>query len=134
MTLPPLLQRLLDAVRAHDLDGVVACFADDYVNEAPVHPARGFRGRDQVRRNWAQIFAAVPDLRAEVLRSATRGAEVWSEWEMLGTRADGSAHHLRGVVVIGVAGDVAAWARFYLEPVDASSTDVDRAVREQVVR
>ena len=134
MSLPPLVQRLLDAVRQHDLDALTACFAQDYVNETPAHPARGFRGRDQVRRNWEQIFAAVPDLRAEVVRSAADGTELWSEWEMRGTRADGSTHHLRGVVVLGVAGDLATWARFYLEPVDDSSGDVDAAVRCQVVR
>lgn len=142
MSLPPLVSRLLSAVQAHDLDGIVGCFAEDYVNQTPAHPARGFRGREQVRRNWQQILAAVPDLRAQVLRSAVDGSEVWSEWEMVGTRADGSAHHLRGVIVLGcLAGadgardePLAAWARFYLEPVDAAPTGVDRAVRDQVVR
>ena len=39
------LQRLLVALNAHDLDALVACFADDYVNETPAHPRRGFRGQ-----------------------------------------------------------------------------------------
>lgn len=43
--------RLLRATNEHDLDGVVACFAPDYSNETPVHPARSFQGREQVRRN-----------------------------------------------------------------------------------
>lgn len=129
-----MLDRLLDAVNAHDLDAVVACFAEDYVNETPVHPARGFTGRGQVRRNWAQMFAAVPDLRAAAPRRAVDGDVVWAEWEVRGTRADGTAHHLRGVVVFGTAGGVARWARFYLEPVDPAPVGIDRAVREQVVR
>ena len=56
------VDRLLQATNDHDLEALVACFADDYENETPVHPARGFRGREQVRRNWEQIFAHVPDV------------------------------------------------------------------------
>lgn len=40
---------------------------------AAAHPERGFTGRDQVRRNWEQIFAAVPDVTAEVVRIAVDG-------------------------------------------------------------
>jgi len=46
-----ILQRLLAAMNAHDLDAMVSCFADDYVNETPIHPLRGFRGNEQVRKN-----------------------------------------------------------------------------------
>ncbi len=52
---------------------------------------------------------------------------------MTGTRRDGTAHHMRGVVVFGVRDGVAHWARFYLEPVDPDAGTVDDAVREQVV-
>src|SRR4051812_29272208 len=60
------LDRLLGAVNAHDLDGLVACFADDYLNETPAHPRRGFRGSAQVGTNWRQIFAGAADLHATV--------------------------------------------------------------------
>jgi ketosteroid isomerase-like protein len=116
------------------LDALVACFADDYENETPVHPARSFRGPDQVRRNWEQIFAHVPDVHAETLRRATSGDTIWTEWEMTGTRADGTPHKMRGVIMFGVRDGVAAWARFYLEPVDGDAGTVDDAVRDQVVR
>ncbi|MBV9003876.1 MAG: nuclear transport factor 2 family protein [Solirubrobacterales bacterium] len=129
-----MLERLLRAIGDHDLEALVACFAEDYENETPAHPARGFRGKAQVRRNWEQIFAFVPDLRVEVTRSAVDGDVIWTEWDMTGTRPDGSAHCMRGVVVFGVNGGIARWARFYLEPVDLSDTTVDDAVREQVVR
>jgi len=128
-----LVERLVQGVNDHDLQAVAACFAEDYVNETPAHPARGFRGREQVRRNWEQIFAFVPDLRAEVSRCTFAGPVAWTEWEMTGTRRDGSSHHLRGVIVFGVEGGVARWGRFYLEPVDAGPGGVDEAVREQVV-
>lgn len=127
-----LVQRLRQATNDHDLDALAGCFAVDYRNETPAHPERGFAGRDQVRKNWAQIFAAVPDVRAEVLRCAEDGDTAWSEWEHRGTRRDGSAHVMRGVVIFGVEGGLASWARFYLEPVQGGSGGVDEAVRSQV--
>src|SRR5437660_3297382 len=113
-----MVDRLLRATNAHDVDAVAGCFAEEYENETPVHPARGFRGREQMRRNWEQIFGFVPDLRADVVRCAIDGDTAWTEWEMTGTRRDGSGHHMRGVVVFGVRDGLASWARFYLEPVD----------------
>ena len=128
------IDRLMGATNRHDLDALVACFAEDYVNETPAHPARGFRGRAHVRRNWEQIFAFVPDIEAQVIRSSVDGEVVWSEWEMHGTRRDGTAHRMAGVIVFGVIDDLIYWARFYLEPVDTSEATVDDAVRERVVR
>lgn len=126
------VRRLLEAVNAHDLDRLVACFADDYVNETPAHPQRGFRGSAQVRANWTQILAGVPDLRAEVPRSAVDGDTLWTEWDMSGTRPDGSRFLMRGVVIFGVTDDAINSARFYLEPVEESSGDVDAHTRRVV--
>jgi ketosteroid isomerase-like protein len=123
-----MVDRLLAATNAHNLDALVDCFAVDYVNETPAHPSRGFSGREQVRRNWTQIFAAVPDLRAEVVRRAVDGDLAWVEWDMQGTRRDGVPHAMRGVTVFGVADGRAAWASFYLEPVDRAGGSVDDAV------
>src|SRR6478752_7181272 len=88
------VQRLADATNAHDLEALVRCFAPDYRNETPVHPARGFVGRDQVRRNWEQIFGAIKDVRADLVNLSVDGDTVWSEWEHAGTRPDGTAHRL----------------------------------------
>ena len=126
------IDRLVRATNEHDLESIADCFAEDYRNETPAHPARGFEGRAQVRRNWEQILAFVPDVHVEVVRSAAEGDTVWSEWEMLGTRRDGRKHWMRGVIVFGVSGDSIRWARFYLEPVDVSDKTVDDAVVEQV--
>jgi ketosteroid isomerase-like protein len=121
------IERIREAITAHDLDALTACFAEDYVNETPIHPARGFRGRDQVRRNWQQIFAAAPDIRASVIRRANDGETAWSEWELRGTRSDGSALVMRGVGIFGVVDGRARWCRFYLDPVDDTPEDIDRA-------
>jgi ketosteroid isomerase-like protein len=122
------IKRLHAAVERHDLDDLTACFASDYRNETPAHPARGFVGRTQVRRNWEQIFAAVPNLTAEVTWIIDEDT-VWSEWEMRGTRRDGATHLMRGVVIFGLDGGEASWARFYLEPVEEGGGDVNEVVR-----
>jgi ketosteroid isomerase-like protein len=126
------VERLRAATNAHDLDAIVDCFAETYRNETPAHPARGFSGRAQVRSNWQQIMAAVPDVTAEVVRVTADDDVIWSEWEMRGTRRDGHPHMMRGVIIFGVADDRATWARFYLEPVDEGADGADAAVQRIV--
>lgn len=127
-----MVDRLVRTTNAHDLDGLVDCFAADYRNETPAHPARGFTGREQVRSNWQQIFAAVPDLQATVLRLAVAGDTAWSEWDIAGTRRDGKAHLMRGVILFGVKAGRASWARFYLEPVQPGGGSIDATVAAQL--
>ncbi len=133
----PVIDRLLRATNDHDIDALVGCFAPGYVNQTPGHPARGFHGNEQVRRNWTQIFAAVPDLTAEIagLAEAT-GPDgenlVWTEWQMSGSRSDGSAHLMRGVIIFTVSQTQITAARFYLEPVDTGNNSVDAAVASQL--
>ena len=126
-----LLARLAAAAHGRDLEVLVGCFAPDYRNETPAHPAQGFTGREQVRRNWEQIFAVMPDITARVLRSACDGDVAWSEWHMAGTRPDGAAMQMAGVVIFGVRGGQFSWARWYLEPVQAGGPDVNQALRQR---
>ena len=63
--------RLGAAINGHDLEAFVALFADEYQSEQPAHPTRSFHGVDKVRENWASVFAGIPNLRAELLTSAT---------------------------------------------------------------
>ncbi len=127
------VDRLVQAVNGHDLDSLVSCFAADYLNETPVHPQRGFRGSDQVRTNWTQIFGGVPDIQAVVLRRVETADHVWTEWEMSGTRVeDGGPFLMRGVVIFGTRADVISSARFYLEPAEGVSGDVDAHTRRVV--
>jgi hypothetical protein len=131
-----MLERLRRATNDHDLEALVACFAPGYRNETPAHPGRGFTGRDQVRKNWEQIFRFVPDLTADVLAYTIDADTIWTEWEHRGTRPDGSGHVMRGVVIFGVRDGLAEWARFFLEPLDDGGGDsgggVDGAIRRQV--
>lgn len=126
------VERLLRATNDHDLERLVACFAAEYRNDTPAHPSRSFQGRDQVRRNWEQIFEFVPDVHAELRGAVTDANSVWTEWEMSGIRLDGSRHLMVGVIVFEVALDLIQRARFYLEPVDEGALTADEAVRHQV--
>lgn len=130
--LPPVLQQLVDAVNGHDLPSLVACFADAYENETPVHPERGFRGRDQVHRNWTHLFAGVPDIRAHVPRFVLDGSTAWTEWQMVGTRRDATAFEMAGVVIFEVTDGLIQSATFYLEPVEQASGDVNTAIHRAV--
>jgi hypothetical protein len=136
MTAPQVLlalDRLVQALNDHDVDAMVACFAEDYVNHTPAHPERGFVGSEQVRRNWARIFAEVPNVRGSVTRTAVHDETVWSEWELAGTRVDTTALLMRGVVIFQVRADAAITAAsFYLEPVEHLSGGPDQAVQRVV--
>jgi ketosteroid isomerase-like protein len=128
MASSPFLARVLEATNAHDVERIVGCFTPDYVNETPCHPARGFVGKEQVRRNWTGILAAVPDLVSSLLAEAVVDGEVWSEWEMTGTRRDGTRHLARGVMIFRVEDDRARSCRFYMEPVVEDRTSADAFV------
>jgi ketosteroid isomerase-like protein len=124
--------RLRDAMNEHDLDALVDVFDPDLVSETPAHPQRTFRGADQVRRNWEQIFAGVPDLHADLLDAAVVGDTVWSEWDWYGTRRDGSAHRMRGVTIQSIRESRAVSVRFYMEPVDDDGPAAGEALRRIV--
>ena len=128
MTRPEFLTRLLEATNEHDVDRIEACFSADYVNETPCHPARGFSGREQVRRNWTTILGAVPDLEADICDFVVDAPRIWSEWEMRGTRRDGAPHRMRGVMVFTVQDGLASRVRFFVEPVDEEPAEADESV------
>ena len=130
MNPPSRVLSLQQAINDHDLDAMVACFDPDYDSDQPAHPDRSFRGSEQVRKNWAQILGAVPDLRAELTRWAANGDEVWTEWEWRGTRDDGGPWVMRGVTILGLRDDVVAWMRLYMEPVDESGAGIEQAVTD----
>ncbi len=128
----PRLEALIQATNQHDLAALVACFAPDFVSETPAHPYRGFRGREQVQKNWAQIFAAVPDLHAVLVRCALDGEHLWAEWDWTGTRPDGTAFAMRGVTILGLREDRFISVRFYMEPVQLGGPGPDAAVQQVV--
>ena len=125
----PTMARLRDALNRHDPEGMAACFAAGYRSEQPLHPNRGFSGRDQVAQNWSRIFGAVPDLRADVVTDTLDGTAAWTEWVWHGTHRDGSTFLMKGVTLMGVDEDgLVDWARLYMEPVEQGGADIVAAV------
>jgi ketosteroid isomerase-like protein len=121
--------RLRDAMNSHDLEAMLNCFHEDYTSEQPVHPGRGFAGREQVRANWSTIFESVPDFAAELVTDSEDEGQEWSEWRWTGTRQDDSRLNAAGVIVTGVRDGRISWARLYMEPVEAAQESIDEAVR-----
>ena len=127
------VRRMLAAAGRHDVEDMVSQFADDYRNTTPLHPAPGFTGSAQVRKNWAALFAGLPDLTLTVHDAATGpDGKLWLEWSNRGTRPDGSVQRAAGVAIFTLRHDKIAAAQFYLEPVDQDSGDVNQAVREAI--
>ena len=122
--------RLRDAINAHDVDAMTALFAPGYRSEQPVHPERGFDGREQVAANWRQMFAGVPDLKVGIVKESTDGSTSWTEWVWRGSHRDGTTFLMKGVTVMGMDDDgLVAWMRLYMEPVQQGGPAIDEAVR-----
>jgi hypothetical protein len=56
---PEVIERLARAMNDHDPDAMAACVREGYRSEQPLHPDRRFTGRDQLRKNWSEIFEDV---------------------------------------------------------------------------
>jgi ketosteroid isomerase-like protein len=123
------LERLTAAQNAHDLEAMLGCFHDDYRSEQPLFPARTFQGIDQVRANWSALLGAVPDLHAEIVRSAVDGDTVFVEIHWTGTKADRTPLEERGVMILGIRDDRIAWGRLYVDEVEREGADIDAVVR-----
>jgi limonene-1,2-epoxide hydrolase len=127
LPLNAVIHRLHTAMNEHDLDAFVGCFAPDYASEQPVHPDRTFQGNDQVRRNWAKVFASIPDFHADLLRWAADGEMIWSEWHWYSQPPDQTPFAMRGVILFGVQNDHITWSRLYMESVQATGPGIDAA-------
>ncbi len=124
------LDRLLVAMNRHDLDAAVGLFAENYRSEQPAHPARAFVGRAQVRKNWAAMFAGIPDFAAELVRRVDDGDTTWSEWAWSGTHADGQPFEARGVALFRIVEESIVAARLYIEDVPPDAGDIAQAVED----
>jgi len=122
------IDRLVAAMNAHDLDAAAGFFHEDYRSEQPAHPGRAFAGQAQMRANWEAMFAGVPDFHAEICRSVQDSETTWTEWRWSGTRSDGQPFEMRGVTLFEITGDQIVAGRLYLEEVERDAAGIGQAV------
>ena len=110
---PDDLERLLvehtDAWNSHDLDRLMALFADDCVFDASAGPeycGRRFEGRVEVRSAFADVFRSMPDANwgggRHFAISESYGV---SEWRLTGTMLDGRRLDVLGCDFLTVRDD-----------------------------
>lgn len=93
------LEAILDGFNQHDLDAIMAFFAEDAVLETP----RGaniwghrFEGKAAVREGLAARFAGIPDVHYGEDRHFVCGDRGVSEWRLTGTTTVGERVDVRG--------------------------------------
>jgi len=131
---PSVAERLHEAMNRHDLEAFADCFDLHYHSEQPAHPQRTFLGRDQVRKNWSEVFSSVPDFEADLLRRVVVGDTEWSEWHWRGTQAGGTTLNMRGVIILGIGDGRIKWGRLYMEQIEQESGDINAAVQNMTKR
>jgi predicted ester cyclase len=107
--------RWVEAMTSHDLEAAVDCFDPEYEDTAPARIGERVHGQDGVRRNFAALFADIPNLRAELLGAVNAGDTVWMEWRMYGTRLDQSPFEFVGVNIFEVRNNRLHRGRIYSE-------------------
>jgi len=94
-----MLRVIAKAFDTHDLDAIMAWFAEDAVFEGP----RGteawgtrFTGKEAVRQAFAGRFSGIPDVRYQQDDHFVDGDRGASEWTLSGTTTAGQRIEVRG--------------------------------------
>jgi len=102
------LERVLDGFNRHDLDAIMAHFADDCVFESPRGPepwGRRLEGREAVTEGLRARFTGIPDVSYEGHGHFVSGDRGVSEWTLRGTTVDGERLEVRGCDLWTLRGD-----------------------------
>jgi ketosteroid isomerase-like protein len=94
-----MLKEIARAFDEHDLDGIMAHFADDAVFEGPRGPEKWgtrFHGAEEVREAFVARFSGIPDIRYQDDDHFADGDRGASEWTLSGTTTDGTPIEVRG--------------------------------------
>jgi steroid delta-isomerase-like uncharacterized protein len=109
------VEAFFDAFNQHDVDALVALYAEDAVNHQM--PAAPLRGRGAIRKSFEDGFAAIPDMGCRVINVISDGEWGAAEWEGWGThRAVGVAprpYQMNGCGFFRVQGGVIVQQRGY---------------------
>lgn len=94
------LEAFLAAFNAHDLDAIMAFFAEDCVFDMPRGPdpwGRRYVGKAAVREGLGTRFAGIPDVHYGEDRHWVAGDQGVSTWLLTGTTTAGIPVRVRGV-------------------------------------
>ncbi len=95
----PLLEDVMEAFNAHDVDAVMSFFTEDCVLDMPRGPGPGGRrlvGREQVREGIQSRFDGIPDVHYGDASHWVCGDRGVSEWTLSGTQRTGERIEVRG--------------------------------------
>jgi ketosteroid isomerase-like protein len=93
------LQAIAGAFNRHDLDAIMAFFADDASFESPRGPdphGRRFTGKAAVREGLAARVSGIPDVHYGDDDHLVAGDHGASAWTLTGTTTDGTRREVRG--------------------------------------
>lgn len=93
------LQRVLNEFNNHDIDAIMANFAEGCVFDSPRGPdpwGRRFVGAAEVRRGLAARFEGIPDVHYGEDDHFAIGSRGVSEWTITGTEVGGNRIEARG--------------------------------------
>jgi ketosteroid isomerase-like protein len=102
------LERVLDGFNRHDLDAIMAEFAEDCVFQSPRGPepwGRRLVGRDAVRQGFAARFEGIPDVHYQGEGEFVSGDRAVSEWTLTGTTLEGERLEVCGCDLWTFRGD-----------------------------
>lgn len=119
------IERLQRAMNERDVEAFIECFDPLYHTEQPLHPDKGYRGRDKLRKEWSETFKRLQDFRAELVRTAVEHDTVWVEWHWFGTQRNKARVDMLGVIIFGVRESRIIWARAYMEPLQKPGAGIE---------
>jgi len=93
------LEEILDAFNRHDLDAIMAFFAEDCVFDMPRGPkpwGQRYIGKAQVREGLATRFEGIPDVHYGDDRHWLAGDRAVSEWTLTGNSTAGVHIEVKG--------------------------------------
>jgi uncharacterized protein (TIGR02246 family) len=111
-----MLDEFAAAWNRHDVDGLMACMAEDCVFEAAAgKEVSGTRhvGREAVRRAYAAVFETYADGRWNHPRHFVSGDRAVSEWTFTGTMKDGAKVEVNGCDIFTLKGGKIALKNSY---------------------
>jgi|SRR4051794_36310721 steroid delta-isomerase-like uncharacterized protein len=80
------VQRVFDAINAHDVGALREVWASD-VNERL--PDKTCHGPDELAEHFTGLFAAMPDFHMEVVQTLEEGETVYARWVLTGNHTGG---------------------------------------------